>query len=667
MRSQIASLVLLLIAVPLIAGVPDTAWTRTYPGPYGTSFSDMLQTEDGGYILCGNKNYGSGWGENNSWLVRTNAIGETLWTRTWAVGTLEEFRAIDRTSDGNFILAAYHDVGVWATEETGLMKVSANGDSLWCRKFDLFPGRDNINDVASASDGGYFLIGTCGGSVDVCDLTVAKFDAAGAVIWTRQIHRDIRTWAQSVVAMPDGGCVVAGDVGQSWPSPAQALLMRMSANGDIQWERTYGSADRESFGAVQITSDGGFIMAGATLTMGTLTSDIYLVRTDALGNPLWIRSYGTPLGDQANTVYQTQDGGFITGGQGGAIYGGAIGYWIIRMNANGDLLWQTPTDYPYGFAVRGVLQTDDLGFMACTYYGASLVKYEPEQASAGYVTLVSAGPPDWEYRLHWQEGDVDLLVFSNLYPGTLGSVIGEAALTGWAATSGNNFVMFTSPNALSSGSLSGFVLSCPTRSDLITWVAGDSSGYVDGPLPVELLSFTALPGNGSVTLEWKTASETDNDYFEILRNDEIAARISSRGNTASGHEYSWTDAGLENGSIYAYTLIAVDLNGAREELSTIEATPTESDALITEYALQQNFPNPFNANTEIEYSLRESGRVTLTIYNATGQLVKTLVDGYQSADRYHVSFNAGDLASGIYLYKLEVNDFTAIKKMVLMK
>ncbi|MBU0507949.1 hypothetical protein KKH27_03805, partial [bacterium] len=117
---------------------------------------------------------------------------------------------------------------------------------------------------------------------------------------------------------------------------------------------------------------------------------------------------------------------------------------------------------------------------------------------------------------------------------------------------------------------------------------------IDQILPVELVSFDATAGNEAVTLRWETASEVDNDYFEITRNGAFATRVNGQGNGAGGHRYSWTDVGLVNGTTYTYGLVSVDLNGARQELGTIEATPTEGAEIANEYALGQNYPNPFN-------------------------------------------------------------------------
>ncbi len=207
----------------------------------------------------------------------------------------------------------------------------------------------------------------------------------------------------------------------------------------------------------------------------------------------------------------------------------------------------------------------------------------------------------------------------------------------------------------------------------IDWVLGEVEDYAkaDSQLAVELIAFDAIPYDGAVDLRWSTASETDNAYFTLARRSGHEswldiARINSRGSSATEQHYSYRDNGLDNGIAYDYRLLSTDIFNQTEILAETEATP-QAGLLPLDYALAQNHPNPFNANTEIEYSLRERGHVTLTVYNAVGQKVATLIDGYQPAERNRVTFDASALASGIYLYKLEVNDFTAVKKMVLLK
>lgn len=206
----------------------------------------------------------------------------------------------------------------------------------------------------------------------------------------------------------------------------------------------------------------------------------------------------------------------------------------------------------------------------------------------------------------------------------------------------------------------------------IDWVLGEVEDYAIplGQLAVELRTFSAVPGDRQAEVLWTTASESDNAYFSIARRSDAdwteVSHVPSIGNSSTGHNYHFLDGGLTNGLTYEYRLTAVDISGNAEILATTSVTPT-AVAAPADYALEQNYPNPFNASTEIRYALKDAGHVKLTVFNATGQQVAVLVDADQSAAAHVARFDGTNLASGVYLYAISVNNFTAIRKMVLIK
>ena len=196
----------------------------------------------------------------------------------------------------------------------------------------------------------------------------------------------------------------------------------------------------------------------------------------------------------------------------------------------------------------------------------------------------------------------------------------------------------------------------------------------DEQLAVELTTFAAVAGDGQVELRWSTASETDNDHFNVYRATEGSDRgligtVAGHGTVASAHHYTFVDRSVSNGVNYEYRLAAVDINGAIEWVGDdVTATPGAANSTTpTEYALHQNYPNPFNPTTSIVYDMKEAGFVSLKVYNMLGQAVATLVNGNMSEGRHSAHFDASALPSGIYLYKIEVNGFSDEKKMLLMK
>lgn len=192
-------------------------------------------------------------------------------------------------------------------------------------------------------------------------------------------------------------------------------------------------------------------------------------------------------------------------------------------------------------------------------------------------------------------------------------------------------------------------------------------------LSVELLTFSAVPQGENIRIEFATASETDNDYFEIWRGESLSsaftkiAELPSQGNGSTGHHYSYLDDDVTIGVTYWYFLSDVDLQGNRREHRDMMTSAHVEAPLPERYTLLQNYPNPFNVSTEICYAIPEAGPVSLKVYNAMGQLMTTLVNREQDANTYAVTFDAEALPSGIYIYRLVVNGFTATQKMVLLR
>ncbi|MBK6765510.1 MAG: hypothetical protein IPG71_04045 [bacterium] len=163
-------------------------------------------------------------------------------------------------------------------------------------------------------------------------------------------------------------------------------------------------------------------------------------------------------------------------------------------------------------------------------------------------------------------------------------------------------------------------------------------------------------------LYWSTASEYDADRFEILRDNAVVAMIEAT-NSATGADYTWTDTNVLNGILYNYRLIDVDNNGYREDLGSIEVS-AEGGAVVTEYALHQNYPNPAVGVTNIVFDLVDPNTVQLTLWQRDGNDTTTLAQGVWSAGRHWIEFDATNLSNGLYDYRLVVADFDTTQTML---
>lgn len=192
------------------------------------------------------------------------------------------------------------------------------------------------------------------------------------------------------------------------------------------------------------------------------------------------------------------------------------------------------------------------------------------------------------------------------------------------------------------------------------------------PIPVELTSFTANSSNNGITLNWATATETNNKGFEILRKTEKSnwaniAFVDGKGTTTEVNNYSFTDKVAESGK-YQYQLKQVDYDGSVNYSSIVEA----DFAPVFNYELVGNYPNPFNPSTNIVFSLPVASQVNISVYNLIGQKVCDLTNQLYIAGKHEIKFNADNLSAGIYIYKMNAQGtnnthFTSSHKMMLLK
>ncbi len=191
----------------------------------------------------------------------------------------------------------------------------------------------------------------------------------------------------------------------------------------------------------------------------------------------------------------------------------------------------------------------------------------------------------------------------------------------------------------------------------------------DQILPVELNSFQGFLEKNNVILEWKTSSELNNHGFEIERKSGnsdfiIVGFVSGSGTSTEIKNYSFRDNDL-NPRKYSYRLKQIDLNNNYKYSNIVELEVLET---FSSYQLQQNYPNPFNPKTNISFSLPNEGNVKLEVFNIIGEKVAELIDSKMPAGKHEITFNGESLSSGIYLYRLDVeNQFTDVRKMILMK
>jgi hypothetical protein len=314
-------------------------WEKTFGGSKEDSVRSVQQTIDGGYIVAG---YTMPYSTilKDAWLIKTDSLGNKEWDKTFGGNDDEMANSVRQTNDGGYIIAGTtHSYGA-GNGDAWLIKTDSSGNMLWDRTFDVL-STEYANSVQLTSDNGYIIAG-----LDTNQgLLLIKTDAQGNKQWDRtfDISTELLDWTMDVwpevQQTSDGGYIIAASKPESITVDrvySSAWLIKTDSSGNKEWDRTFGvTVDRAN--SVQQTSDGGYIIAGYTNSYGSGMCDIWLIKTDSSGNKEWDRTFGGSENDQAYSVRQTSDGGYIIVGSTRSEGAGEEDIWLIKTDANGNV------------------------------------------------------------------------------------------------------------------------------------------------------------------------------------------------------------------------------------------------------------------------------------------------------------------------------------------
>jgi hypothetical protein len=305
----------------LNAQAPGIQWTKSFgDSSLGDIGYSVQQTTDGGYIITGIT-------ASDVWLLRTNANGDTSWTRTFGGIDIDVGKSVQQTSDGGYVIVGTTKSFGSGSEDVWLIKTDANGDTIWTKTYGDTHG-DIGNSVQQTTDGGYIITGITNQQLAnpgliYQDIWLIKTDANGDTLWTK-IFVDSSgllrggNWVQQVF---DGGYIITGVTNQRGTRPpvwwliGDLWLVKTDANGDTLWTITFGESEGGDIGNfVQQTTDGGYIVIGKTSSFEDGQDDALLIKTDANGDTLWTKTFGGAGWQSGYCVQQTTDGGYILTG-----------------------------------------------------------------------------------------------------------------------------------------------------------------------------------------------------------------------------------------------------------------------------------------------------------------------------------------------------------------
>ena len=465
---------------------------------------------------------------------------------------------------------------------------------------------------------------------------------------------------------------------------------------DTAWTKTFGGTEADEGFSVQQTTDEGYIICGATTSFGAGLHDVYLIKTDALGNTLWTKSIGGGSEDWGYSVRQTMDGGYIITGATSSFGDGGI--LLIKTNSSGDTLWIKTfngIDIAVGNSVQEIqnggyiiagtkkslgvnnndvwlIKTDDKGDTIWTKtiggngsdHGSSIQQIQ----GGGYILTGET------YSFGAGSGDVWLIKTDaygdTLWTKTFGGIYDDAG-SSVKQTIDGGYIITGSTKSYGIGDFDVWLIKTDTYGDTV-WTKTFGGNYDDFGISVQQIT-----DFGYIIVGWTRSFGAGNWDAWLIKTDSLGNIIWTE--TFGGNNFDvgnsvqeTTDGGyIITGYTYTFGIGESDiwLIKTTPDISEVE---NDTNEIISNFSLHQNYPNPFNPVTKIKFEIPGQARndntlVTLKVYDILGREVATIVNEEKPAGEYDVEFNGSNLPSGIYFYQLKAGSFVETKKMILLK
>jgi PKD repeat protein len=372
---KITSLICLALSFSLYSNAQIT-WEKLFSKANTDVFRSIQEVPAGGYIAAG---YTSWWSSNDTdaYVVRMTGLGDTLWTRSFHGGKKELFYKVINTSDGGFVMCGYTDsYSINGDQDAYYMKLDANGNQLWQYTYGGTQ-RERAQEIVQTADGGYAMCGytNSGTGAQGYNAFLVKLNSDGTQAWNMKYGTNAYEDANSVKELPNGDFILAGQQSPGVLGAGDIWVVRTNSSGAQQWTQNIGTSENDNAEYIQLATAGGYIIGGSTNTL--LSGDIgYLVKTNDMAVVQWAKTYGGDFSDDFHRVENTSDGGYIAVGTTQSNAAVISDEWLYKVDVNGDSMWART----YGGAnhdhAYSAVQTSDGGYILCGYTASFGFNYE---------------------------------------------------------------------------------------------------------------------------------------------------------------------------------------------------------------------------------------------------------------------------------------------------
>jgi formylglycine-generating enzyme required for sulfatase activity len=317
-------------------------WEKTFGESYDNGGYSVQQTTDGGYIIAGYTSYlHPDFNEfmYSVYLIKTEPNGTKQWQKTFGGFEYSAFGvSVQQTTDGGYIIAGGIQPSPRSYSDVYLVKTEPNGTKQWQKTFGGIEYTAYGSSVQQTSDGGYIIAGQIRPAAPsgYTNVYLVKTEPNGTKQWQKTFGGfEHSAFGYSVQQTSDGGYIIVGVKYEV--SGGEVYLIKTDPNGNSDWEKTFGGNYHDLGNSVRQTKDGGYIIAGCTESFGAGRRDVYLIKTDPNGNSQWEKTFGGVDRDFGEPVQQTSDGGYVIAGRTISFGAGDYDVYLIKLCSEGTL------------------------------------------------------------------------------------------------------------------------------------------------------------------------------------------------------------------------------------------------------------------------------------------------------------------------------------------
>ena len=347
----------------------NAQWARTYGGNSYDSANSFQQTSDGGYIIAGNtSSFNTGYNDD-IWILKLSSDGEIEWQKTYGGNGREEAYFIQQTGDGGYIVAGYTYPSGAAERDIWILKLSSDGEIEWQKTYGG-SGSDSASSIQQTQDGGYVVVGEIESLEEgqrIRDTWFSKLSSDGDIEWQKTYVRDESYSVSFIQQTGDGGYIAAGTTGSYGAGAIDIWFLKLSSDGEIEWQKTYGGNKSDSVSSIQQTGDGGYIVVGDTSSFSDEGSDPWILKLSSGGEIEWQKTYGGDKSYSVSSIQQTSEGGYVVAGSAfsGSEWGGPSEreIQVLTLSSTGDIEWQRAYEGSDLYSTSSIQQTIDGGYI----------------------------------------------------------------------------------------------------------------------------------------------------------------------------------------------------------------------------------------------------------------------------------------------------------------